>query len=56
MDLRAGDRMLFYTTTGWMMWNFLVSSLLLRVQPVLYDGLRAIPGRTCCGGSSRTAR
>ena len=38
MDLRPGDRMLFYTTTGWMMWNFLVSSLLLGVQPVLYDG------------------
>ena len=44
MDLRAGDRMLFYTTTGWMMWNFLVSSLLLRVQPVLYDGNPGYPG------------
>ena len=38
MDLRAGDRMFFYTTTGWMMWNFLVSSLLLGVRPLLYDG------------------
>jgi acetoacetyl-CoA synthetase len=36
--------MLFYTTTGWMMWNFLVSSLLLGVQPVLYDGNPAYPG------------
>jgi acetoacetyl-CoA synthetase len=44
MDLRPGDRMLFYTTTGWMMWNFLVSSLLLGVQPVLYDGNPAYPG------------
>jgi len=44
MDLRPGDRMLFYTTTGWMMWNFLVSSLLLGVQPVLYDGNPAWPG------------
>jgi acetoacetyl-CoA synthetase len=44
MNLRAGDRMLFYTTTGWMMWNFLVSSLLLGVQPVLYDGNPAWPG------------
>jgi acetoacetyl-CoA synthetase len=43
MDLRRGDRMLFYTTTGWMMWNFLVSSLLLGVQPVLYDGNPAHP-------------
>ena len=28
MDLRPGDRLFFHTTTGWMMWNFLVSSLL----------------------------
>jgi acetoacetyl-CoA synthetase len=38
MDLRAGDRLFFYTTAGWMMWNFLVSSLLLGVRPLLYDG------------------
>ena len=44
MDLGPGDRMLFYTTTGWMMWNFLVSSLLLGVRPVLYDGSPAWPG------------
>ena len=43
MDLSAGDRMLFYTTTGWMMWNFLVSALLLGVQPVLYDGNPGYP-------------
>jgi acetoacetyl-CoA synthetase len=38
LDLRPGDRLLFFTTTGWMMWNFLVSSPLLGVVPVLYDG------------------
>jgi len=38
MDLRAGERLFFYTTTGWMMWNFLVSSLLCDCCPVLYDG------------------
>jgi acetoacetyl-CoA synthetase len=38
LDLRAGDRLFFFTTTGWMMWNFLASSLLLGVVPVLYDG------------------
>jgi acetoacetyl-CoA synthetase len=43
MDLRSGDRMLFFTTTGWMMWNFLVSSLLLGVCPVLYDGSPTYP-------------
>jgi acetoacetyl-CoA synthetase len=44
MDLRAGDRMFFHTTSGWMMWNFLVSSLLLGVRPVLYDGSPGYPG------------
>ncbi len=44
MDLRPGDRMFFFTTSGWMMWNFLVSSLLVGVQPVLYDGSPAYPG------------
>jgi acetoacetyl-CoA synthetase len=44
MDLRAGDRMFFFTTSGWMMWNFLVSSLLVGVCPVLYDGSPAYPG------------
>ena len=44
LDMRAGERMFFFTTTGWMMWNFLVSSLLLGVCPVLYDGNPAYPG------------
>jgi acetoacetyl-CoA synthetase len=44
LDLRARDRLFFYTTTGWMMWNFLSSSLLLGVVPVLYDGHPAHPG------------
>jgi len=43
MNLRAGDRTFFFTTTGWMMWNFLVSSLLLGVCPVLFDGSPAHP-------------
>jgi acetoacetyl-CoA synthetase len=43
LDLFAGDRIFFHTTTGWMMWNFLVSSLLLGVCPVLYDGNPAYP-------------
>jgi acetoacetyl-CoA synthetase len=43
LDLRAGDRLFFFTTTGWMMWNFVVSSLLIGVTPVLYDGHPAHP-------------
>ena len=42
-DMHAGERMFFFTTTGWMMWNFLVSSLLSDVTPVLYDGNPAWP-------------
>ncbi|RBY83914.1 acetoacetate--CoA ligase [Geodermatophilus sp. TF02-6] len=37
-DLRPGDRAFFFTTTGWMMWNFLVSMLTAGIVPVLYDG------------------
>ncbi len=37
-DIRAGDRVFYYTTTGWMMWNWLVSALALGATLVLYDG------------------
>jgi acetoacetyl-CoA synthetase len=43
MDLHARERMFFFTTTGWMMWNFVVSALLVDVVPVLYDGNAAFP-------------
>ena len=37
-DLKAGDRFCWFTTTGWMMWNYLVSGLLVGATIVLYDG------------------
>jgi acetoacetyl-CoA synthetase len=37
-DLGPGDRFLWFTTTGWMMWNYLVGALLVGATPVLYDG------------------
>ncbi|MDF3049134.1 MAG: acetoacetyl-CoA synthetase [Pseudonocardia sp.] len=37
-DLGPGDRFLWFTTTGWMMWNFLVGGLLVGATLVLYDG------------------
>ncbi len=43
MDLKPGDVLFFHTTTGWMMWNFLVSSLLIGVKPLLYDGNPGYP-------------
>jgi len=42
-DMHAGERIFFFTTTGWMMWNFLVSALLSNATPVLYDGNPAWP-------------
>jgi acetoacetyl-CoA synthetase len=38
LDAQAGDRILWFTTTGWMMWNFLMSVLLGDASIVLYDG------------------
>jgi acetoacetyl-CoA synthetase len=42
-DLRPGDRLFWYTSTGWMMWNFVVGGLLVGATPVLYDGGAAQP-------------
>jgi len=42
-DIHARERMFFHTTTGWMMWNFLVSGLLSDVVPVFYDGSPSYP-------------
>jgi acetoacetyl-CoA synthetase len=38
VDAQAGDRIFWFTTTGWMMWNFLVGVLLTPASIVLYDG------------------
>jgi acetoacetyl-CoA synthetase len=43
-DLGENDRFLWFTTTGWMMWNYLVSGLLLGTTLVLYDGSPGFPG------------
>jgi acetoacetyl-CoA synthetase len=63
-DLGPADRFFWYTTTGWMMWNYLVSGLLVGSTIVLYDGSPAHPdlmhlwrlasetGVTCFGTSA----
>jgi acetoacetyl-CoA synthetase len=38
LDARAGDRVFWFTTTGWMMWNFVVGVLLTPASVFLYDG------------------
>jgi acetoacetyl-CoA synthetase len=64
LDLRPGDRMFWFTTTGWMMWNFLVGCLHSEAAIVLYDGSPGHPdlgvlwdlaertGMTCMGVSA----
>ena len=42
-DVKAGDRVFYYTTLGWMMWNWLVSVLASRATVLLYDGSPSFP-------------
>ncbi|RHX79769.1 acetoacetate--CoA ligase [Leptospira yasudae] len=43
-DLKPGERIFYYTTCGWMMWNWLVSSLSVGATVVLFDGNPFHPG------------
>jgi acetoacetyl-CoA synthetase len=43
LDAQAGDRLFWFTTTGWMMWNFLVGMLLSDASIVLFDGNPGYP-------------
>jgi len=64
VDAQEGDRLFWFTTTGWMMWNFLVGGLLSEASIVLYDGSPGHPdmgvlwdlaeraGMTCFGTSA----
>src|SRR5690606_15122105 len=42
-DINAGDRVLYFTTCGWMMWNWLVTALASGATIVLYDGAPLYP-------------
>lgn len=42
-DLKKGEKFFWYSTTGWMMWNYSVASLLHGATLVLYDGSPAYP-------------
>ncbi|WP_318279090.1 acetoacetate--CoA ligase [Agrococcus baldri] len=48
LDLHDGDRLFWFTTTGWMMWNMLVSALLTPASIVLYDGSPVAAGPVTC--------
>ena len=42
-DIKSGDVVFYYTTTGWMMWNWLVSNLMQGATIILYDGNPLFP-------------
>ncbi|MCY4195360.1 MAG: acetoacetate--CoA ligase [Rhodobacteraceae bacterium] len=42
-DIRSGDRLMFFTTCGWMMWNWMVSALASGASLVLFDGSPLYP-------------
>lgn len=42
-DVRHGDRLFYFTTLGWMMWNWLVSGLATGASLLLYDGSPTFP-------------
>lgn len=42
-DIHPGERCFWFTTTGWMMWNYIQSSLLCGATLILYDGSPAYP-------------
>ncbi|KPK13843.1 MAG: acetoacetyl-CoA synthetase [Anaerolineae bacterium SG8_19] len=44
VDLRRGDRLFYFTTCGWMMWNWLVTGLASGATLLLYDGSPLIVG------------
>lgn len=44
-DMTSDDRMLYYTTTGWMMWNWFVSPLAIGSSLVCYDGSPLVPNQ-----------
>jgi acetoacetyl-CoA synthetase len=44
VDLKPGERLFYFTTLGWMMWNWLATGLASRAAIVLYDGSPLIQG------------
>ncbi len=55
-DVHPGERFFWYTTTGWMMWNFVQAALLIGATIVLYDGSPAYPNLSALWEFAETAR
>ena len=55
-DVHPGERFFWFSTTGWMMWNFVQASLLLGATIVLYDGSPAFPDLNAMWALAEKAR
>src|SRR5262249_19657183 len=55
-DARPGDRLFWFTTTGWMMWNLLLGGLMTESQVVLYDGSPGWPDLGVLGDLAAAAQ
>lgn len=55
-DLKPGSRFFYYTTTGWMMWNWLMSGLASQATLLLYDGSPFSPSPDVLWDFARTER
>jgi len=55
IDAQAGDRVFWFSTTGWMMWNFLVGVLLTDASIVLFDGNPGYPSLDALWDLAETA-
>ncbi len=55
-DVHPGERFFWFSTTGWMMWNFVQAALLVGATPVLYDGSPAYPDMNTMWAFAEKAR
>ena len=55
-DVKSGDRIFYFTTLGWMMWNWLVSALAVRATILLYDGSPFYPDANSLFDFAQSAR
>lgn len=55
-DVRPGDRMMFFTTCGWMMWNWMVSTLACGATVVTFDGSPTYPEHCVLWDLARSER
>ncbi len=55
LDLKPADRFFWYTSTGWMMWNFLVGGLLAGTPIIVYNGSPGYPDMNALWSLAETA-